>query len=76
MTRQDERLILLKYLQRALDDPVGIQLEFLSEPDARYFRERLGQVRRTEEQYKGLAILDKGLHVWIAKRTEEPADGD
>ena len=74
MSRLAERLVLIDYLQRALDSVHGIELEFLSEPDARYFRERIGQVRKDQTEYQSLALIAKGNRLWIAKKTEEPVD--
>lgn len=68
---------LLPYLQRALNSPVGIELEFLTPDDARSVRQKLYALRKEHPEFSPISFLQKGSCLWLLKANrEEPLYAD
>lgn len=73
MTPHEERKI-VSVLDRALSEPVGVELSFLGPDEARLWKQRIHEVRKKMPQFKELIMIHRDHLLWVAK--EEIGDGE
>ena len=69
MTRLDENVEVLGWLQSADESELGICLTFESPEAMRLYRARLYKIRKEFGGYAHLSFVDNGAELWIVKRS-------